>query len=145
MKEIVLTTGEVTQVSDEDFDSLNQFLWCLSGEYASTTHLYMAHVVLTRTGIVIPEGKEIDHIDRNKLNNQRENLRAVTRSQNCHNADLRSNNISGHRGVFFDQERQKWCAFLTINGIRMRLGRYNTIEEAIAVRESAERRFLKWV
>lgn len=65
-------------------------------------------------------------------------MREATHSQNIFNSDLRSNNITNVRGVFFDNERQKYLTRIMINGQHKFLGRFNTIEEAIEVRRKAE-------
>jgi hypothetical protein len=76
----------------------------------------------------IPEGKFIDHIDGNKLNNSIENLRLVTHRENCQN-------FTKHRngklvGCSFDKRRNKWQSQLWYNGKRKHLGYFNTMEEA---------------
>lgn len=48
---------------------------------------------------VIPKGKQIDHVDRNRLNNDISNLRLVTQAVNSRNRSKRSDNTSGHTGI----------------------------------------------
>ncbi len=86
----------------------------------------------------IADGRVIDHIDGNKKNNKIENLRAVTKSQNSQNSKLQSNNISGIRGVHFNNERQKWVATIYKNKKLKSLGRYTTKQDAIKARKRAE-------
>jgi hypothetical protein len=85
-----------------------------------------------------PEGCEWDHFDRNRLNNTRDNLRAITPSQNMSNTGLRSNNASGTTGVYFSAARNKWCAEIAADKKRIFLGRFVTYEEACIAREQAE-------
>lgn len=74
------------------------------------------HRLLALCFIPNPYNREmVDHIDRNRLNNNIENLRWVTRSQNGTNARKRSDNISGHRGIYYDTQNNKWCAKITKN------------------------------
>lgn len=56
----------------------------------------------------IPEGMEVDHIDRNTLNNAPSNLRLVTRSENCRNRGTHKNNKSGIKGVYWHKHREVW-------------------------------------
>lgn len=74
---------------------------------------------------IIPDGMEIDHIDRDKLNNSIENLRLVTREGNCHNI----NSV----GVYFNLKRNKWVGYITESGKQRNLGSYDTIIDARAV------------
>lgn len=72
--------------------------------------------------------KDIDHEDQNKANNRITNFRLLSRSENVFNSGLRSDNISGYRGVCFDVSRNKWLArYDTVF-----IGRFDTKEEAIA-------------
>lgn len=70
----------------------------------------------------------IDHIDRNRTNNRIMNLRSVTPRQNTHNSKLRSTNTSGYKGV--EDLGHTWRATTYYNGERIRLGLYDTPEEA---------------
>lgn len=99
---------------------------------------YYAHRLawLYMTG-EFPEGV-VDHWDRNKQNNAWSNLFDVTQSENGQNSCLRSDNTSGHRGVFFDSARRQWSADIWARGQRFRLGRFDSKDEAIARRVSAE-------
>ena len=75
-----------------------------------------------------PSDQFVDHRDNNGLNNRRENLRAATAKQNCHNQQLRVNNTSGFKGV--SQSGSKWRVHLGVNGKKVHLGYFLTIEEA---------------
>ncbi len=80
-----------------------------------------------------PEGYVIDHIDRNRNNNRRNNLRFLTISQNAMNSLLCSNNTSGFRGVTWDKNRKKWKAAIRHFDKTLNIGRFPTaIEAAIA-------------
>jgi gluconate kinase len=72
----------------------------------------------------------IDHIDRNRLNCQRNNLRPATNSQNLANRGKNRNNTSGYKGVTWDKERRKWLAQIEVRGRNRCLGRYDDKEEA---------------
>lgn len=83
--------------------------------------------------------KFIDHINRNKIDNRIENLRLATKSQNMQNTDLRKDNKSGVKGVFFRKDINKFAPYIQINGKMKYLGCYNSIEEAKAKRLEAEK------
>ncbi len=81
---------------------------------------------------------QIDHRDRNKENNAIYNLRDVTNSENHKNRGISKNNKSGIPGVCWDKVRQKWFAFISIEGKRKSLGRHDSKDEAVSVRKQAE-------
>jgi len=83
-------------------------------------------------GKELPE--QIDHIDRNPLNNKIENLRAATPSENQWNTDRACN------GVGFHKASNKWRARIKINNKEIYLGVFSDIEQARQVREEAARR-----
>jgi len=89
----------------------------------------------------IPDGHHIDHINGNKLDNRRENLRVVSASVNQANRKrLNKNNTSGMRGVTFTTHSTKkpWKAQIMANKKQIHLGLFATKEEAIAARKTAE-------
>ena len=59
-----------------------------------------------------PQGMDTDHINHNKLDNKRSNLRICTTSQNMMNTCLSSKNTSGFKGVFWDKRNKKWGAHI---------------------------------
>ena len=77
-----------------------------------------------------------DHADMDTLNNTRDNLRAATPSQNIFNQGLRSHNTSGYTGV--RKEGSRWLAYIGTGGKTIRLGTYETKDEAVTVRREAE-------
>ena len=91
MKEIKLTQGKVALVDDEDFKYLNQWKW-FANKLRNTYYAIRndknrksATVYMHREILITPELLEIDHRDRNGLNNQKFNLRICTRRQNAFN------------------------------------------------------------
>lgn len=82
---------------------------------------------------------EIDHINGNGLDNRLENLRVVTRQQNCQNRRLRSDNMVGMAGVTWDIQRKKWKAYINIDKKFTVLGFWDNLFEACCRRKSAER------
>ena len=82
----------------------------------------------------------IDHIDGNGLNNKISNLREVTIQENNKNLPKFKNNTSGRTGVVWDKNRNKWSTLITINSTKsVSLGRYDKFEDAVAIREEAEK------
>jgi hypothetical protein len=84
-------------------------------------------------------GGEIDHINGDKLDNRIQNLRVVDGITNRRNMPMQRNNTSGHVGVCFKDG--KWIARIGAGkrGKRLFLGKFDTIEEAVAARKEAEK------
>jgi len=80
------------------------------------------------------KGQEVDHINRIRTDNRRENLRICTVAENRRNSGHRKHNTSGYRGVNYftnEQKRQKrWNAYIRIDGKRKNLGYFHTAIEA---------------
>jgi hypothetical protein len=138
MKTIPLSRGKVALVDDEDFESLNQFKWWLIkdknnwyvGRNVKVGNRWTT-VKMHRQVLPPPSGKEIDHKDRNGLNNQKHNLRIVTRSQNRLNG-AHQGNCTGFKGVCFDgrAKRKPFWARLRILGKVFQSGYFQTAQEA---------------
>lgn len=150
MKHIELSSQHITVISDEDYDFLMQWTWrplitCKTYAYRSIRDrgvdcaILMHRVILERQGLLIAEN-EVDHIDRNGLNNQRNNLESVTRAVNQQRAGVRKDSTSGIKGINFDSNSNKWRARLQINGNRIDLGLFTTIEVAISKLDEIKRR-----
>ena len=88
-----------------------------------------------------PDGEFIDHINRDPLDNRRDNLRIVTRQENLMNLSIKKTNKSGIAGVHRDKDANKWKAEITYNYKKINLGRFDTLEEARKVREDAEEEY----
>lgn len=141
MKLIPLTHGKFAMVDDADYRSLNQWTWNLFAignvEYARRT--VRGGVVLMH--IQIFGSKFIDHQDRNGLNNQRDNLRPATKSQNGANRGLPVQNTSGFKGIHWNDRRGRWCAEITCQYKKYSLGRFKILTDAARAYDEAAVRF----
>lgn len=143
-KSIPLTLGKFAIVDDGDFDWLSQWKWmCVRGYAVRSTgprknrKVVFMHRLVANT----PANMETDHINGNKLDNQRRNLRVCTRSQNMSNVGAYRNGTSGHKGISWHSERRKWQAYITVNYHRIYLGIFSEISEAIAARDDASKKY----
>lgn len=125
-------------IVDADMAWLADKLWCGDGKGYAVARVdgrvqYLHYFIIGRA----PDGMEIDHINRNKLDDRRVNLRHVTHRVNMNNIGIPKNNTSGYRGVCWAKDRNKWMARTNRKGHGQFIGYFNTPEEAAKARESA--------
>lgn len=92
---------------------------------------------IMHNGRPVAGGKEIDHINRNTLDDRIENLRECNRSENSWNASLSVKNKSGFRGVTWKPHAKKWRADICVKDKRIHLGYFKTVDEAVEARVKA--------
>lgn len=128
---IELTKDKRVIVDDEDYEFLMQWKWCYNAGYAlrgdakNNTKILM-HRVLMST----PEDMEVDHINQNKLDNTRINLRNVSISENQMNRGKYANNTSGFKGVSWHKRLNKWQVSIQAHKKTIHLGYFTAIKEA---------------
>ena len=106
--------------------------------YNGRTWLLHRFIFIKLMGIDIPDGMQVDHIDRDRTNNAWYNLRLVTPLENNRNLSMRSDNSSGYTGVSYDRSRGMWYASIRVEGANITLGRYRDRVDALAARTAAE-------
>lgn len=118
MKEIHLTKGMVTRVSDHWFEYLNQFKWnaqTIRSRVYATRRIGIKTVFMHREIMGVTDTKTfVDHIDGDGLNNQEHNLRECNNSQNLANRGKTVKNTSGYKGV--SRYKGIWAAEVWKNG-----------------------------
>lgn len=134
MRQIKLTKGKYALVDDQDYEGLSQYRWQYNGNYATrsiwVTKDRTAKVSMHRVILPPPPGKEVDHMNGDKLDNRRANLRVCLRSENHINKGLAKNNTSGYKGVSLSPVTLKWMAYLWKDGKNHLLGSFKTKELA---------------
>jgi len=137
MKEILLSSGDVCFVDDEDYSFINQWRW---KPIKSKSHIYAGRTVrccggkewdtilMHRLLSDAPGDKQVDHIDGNSLNNQRGNIRICTQSQNMMNSPGFKLRASKYKGV--SKNGSGWIARTKKDGKMHCFGTYKTEEEA---------------
>ncbi len=135
-KEIPLTQGKVAIVDDEDYERLMEYKWCYSstiGYAVSRTYVGGKKKVLLMHRFILnaPPDKVTDHINHNKLDNRKSNLRICSSSENNRNMPInRANNKSGYRGVYWSKSRKKWIANIRFNNKPIYLGIFDNKHDA---------------
>ena len=151
---IPITKGQVAVVSPEDAD-LAELRWTAqfhtSGDYYATRNpkvngkskkTYLHRVILERMlGRPLTKGEECDHIDLNKLDCRRCNLRLSNHTQNNRNKRKSGVNKSGYIGVHWHKQIKRWVAYITADRKRHHLGTFDTAEEAKKARDLAAMKY----
>ena len=133
-RKIPLTQGKYAMVDPERYEELAKHKWftkrCDSRFYAvrwgKDKSVKMHHVI-----IGTEEGKVIDHINGNGLDNREANVRFATQQQNSWNQRKQRGNCSSkYKGVCRSKKRKEWRARITFKGRVIHLGRFDTEEQA---------------
>jgi len=129
MKKIPLTQGKFALVDDEDFEMVSQYKWSAKESFPPGTWYAVRYRNKLMHHLILGESKITDHKDRNGLNNQRENLRFATASQNCANRTT-CKHSSKFKGVCWNKQCKKWTAYISINKKRVHIGYFSDEIEA---------------
>ena len=128
-------------VDDDVFLSVSSFRWYVDNkgypyqEKTGRNRLFLHQFIMGE----YPDGKsEIDHINGDKLDNRRENLRFCTSQENRNNRRKYKNNRSGVLGVQWHKLGKKWMARISRNQKPVYLGLFSTIEQAREAIEKAK-------
>lgn len=147
MKPIQLTRGQQAIVDDIDYDWLSQWKWRAlrhkSGEYyavrsvraGGSRTIYMHRVIAGASGM-----EQVDHVNGDKLDNCRGNLRVCTNAENQRNRGKHRDNASGFKGVAQHPATGRWQACIQHAGVKVHLGYFSDrIHAARAYDLAAER------
>jgi hypothetical protein len=140
MKEIELSKGYVALVDDEDYERVMARGPWYASKQGSKSRTWYAHrrdfvegstkkkvLPMHRFILPPPEGRMVDHINGNGLDNRKENLRLVTHQQNMHNARTALTNTSGVKGVSWSKVSGKWRADVWMNNRQISLGLFDCL------------------
>ncbi len=141
-KTIPLTKGKSTTVSDEDYDYLMQWKWsamraghCWYAQRSTwdsaskrSYGIFMHRIIAARAGL--PRSARYDHEDCDGLNNQRENIRPCSASQNRGNSRKGNGKLSRFKGVTWHKKNRKWQAQIHCGEKFFYLGQFTSEESA---------------
>jgi len=140
-------TSKYAIVDKKDLQIVKPYRWILSGNGYVHAHVQregkndkvLMHRLLL--GLSDPD-VEVDHVNHNRQDNRRCNIRICSRMKNCWNTSMKSNNTSGCMGVYQDRTG-KWIAHITVNKEYKYLGRHVDFEDAVKARKKAEIEYFK--
>lgn len=123
----------------EDVEFLSNYKWSLGTHGYARTRLHSRKYIDMHRLLLSNDWEIVDHKNRDKLDNRKENLVQSNKSKNAINAGLRTNNKSGVTGVSFNKTISQWRAYISVEGKRIELGHFTTKEEAIISRLNSEK------
>jgi len=135
MKKILLKHGFEAIVDDEDYPYLSRFHWTLYGGKDSGDERAVREFFINRRTVIVPmwkfliaseNNKEVIYLNRNSLDNRKENLRVVPAYVANHRAEKKSRGASAtptsrYKGVSYSntyQGHKKWIGDIVCNGKR---------------------------
>lgn len=130
--------GKFALVDDNNYDMLVKYTWYVDKNGYAKRSVGLKTIYMHRIICPTKNKLRVDHIDRDTLNNVKQNLRLVTNSLNMHNRGAQVNSTSGTKGVFWYKNYKKWESQIQIDGKKIRVGYFKLKEDAILARLSAE-------
>lgn len=129
----------------EDFDKVKNICWYKNSSNYLVGKNNGKYVQLHRIVMNCPKDMMVDHIggESTKHDNRKNNLRLVNCQQNNMNNKIYSNNTSGVTGVSYVKSSNKWAAYINYKGECKHLGTYDSFEDAVKARKTAEEKHFK--
>lgn len=135
------TKGRWFVVDEEDYPAVSAYTWSITnkGYWRSRKLNITIHRFLIG---VVPEGMVVDHINGNKSDNRRVNLRVVTPHQNAMNNGISKANTTGKTGVYYRKDRNKWKAGVCYKRKQIWYPKlFDSYEEAVIARNMLEDKY----
>jgi hypothetical protein len=121
VRQIPLGDGFYAYVDAKDYEWLSRWTWSMIGAYAGR-YENGKQILMHRAIVKPPRGKIVDHKNRNKLDNTRDNLRVCTHAQNAYNRHKRRGSASRFKGVGRRKKDNKFYACVYCRGDQFYLG-----------------------
>lgn len=149
MKEILVNSNKYgvkkILVDDAMFDDLSKYTWCVQKFkdkfYAMRKHKRTMSIQMHRFILNIVDRKVlVDHIDNDGLNNQSNNLRAATHSENLCNRGAVKNSKSKYKGVAWVTSHKKWRSSIQKDKVYKALGYFSSEIDAAKAYDTAAKK-----
>ena len=133
---VALSGGEVALIDDPDYALVSRYTWRVGDKGYAVAKIQVdgkrLNVRMHRLIMGLRNGdpRQIDHRNRVRLDNRRNNLRICTIAENNRNVGVRSNSKSGYKGVSWNKCRGRWHSRIGANGKVIHLGYFDTAEQA---------------
>jgi hypothetical protein len=154
VKEIPLSQGKVATIDDADYEKVSAFKWHARKSQSGVWYAIRTfridgkdkHVPMQRFLVETGPKEEVDHIDRNGLNNRRENLRRCTKRQNSQNRKRRKRGTKSSRyhGVNYDPKTRRWNVVICAGELNVKghakqiyIGRFRSEKDAARAYDKA--------
>ena len=140
---ITANTQKEFFIDEEDYNIVKHFTWSekLDGGFivskGKNSGGYLHRLIM---GCTSPT-QMVDHINHNRADNRKSNLRIVTNSQNQMNRTHTSSRTSGVRGVYWHKTKNKWTASIQKDGKLHHLGLFDNKDDAIKARKEAQKKY----
>jgi hypothetical protein len=135
---------EFILLDDEDYERCKHYSWHIAGEDKSNIRGWANNKMVGLSQHIMNDYKSMyDHKDRNFLNNQKENLRICSNSQNQMNTDKRDNTSSQYKGVSYNKKKKKWTAQIVVNKAKNHLGYFVSEKDAAKTYNQAALKYFK--
>lgn len=132
---------DVAIIDIEDYKKVKDYRWSYCNGYFQTSLSYKCISKTIGLHRLIMDSYEknlvVDHINRNRLDNRKINLKIVTRSENALNSKI--NPLYGVAGI--SNFNGKWIASISPKGKTIKIGSFDNINDAIKARKDAELKF----
>lgn len=137
------TSGERFIVDKCDYDTVRKYCWHISnasGYVVANSRDKTNRSIFLHRLILNVSGRDtfVDHINWDKSDNRRINLRVATKSENNTNIKRKANNSTGYTGVTLNKRTGRYIARISKNGKRILLGTFDEFEDAVTARHEAE-------
>lgn len=134
----------VSKIDLEDVPYVEKYSWCersrgYVGRVDSNGKIITLHRILAKA----KKGEIVDHINKDKLDNRKENLRICTYQQNIFNSGKGTKNTSGVTGVGWRKDTKKWRAYIIVDAVQKTLGSFKEKDDAVKARLKAEKKYFK--